>query len=441
MLPTPDASREPTGLKQRISSQKIGTIPQEDAYVLEKDSTATHLLTRDFILSPDGTKFAYRARRGGRTTVIVDGQERKTYDNVWGLIFSPDSKRFAFGAEDSGKKFVVVDGQEGLPYDFITDFTFSPDSKHFAYSARKFGKELIILDGQESKPYDIVSPPSFSLNGSQFAYAVKEGEKAFVVLNGQKSKSYGGIYLHIGPTFSPDGKRLAYVIGDAFEYIGHREEPSPLNPRVVLDGQEGKVYPFGMGSLTFSPDSRQFAYVVSDFDKFPRSFVVFNGQEGKRYDEIRGLTFSPDSTKLAYVGTRRAVPTSELPYYGPYYEFAILNGQEGQAYIGGISNLTFSPDGKQLAYNLLEAGGEFLILNGQKLENRSSLGHRPVFSPDSKHLAYVSKYDPFRVILDGRQSERYEWIFNPLRFSPDGKLLSYNVIIGREIWLIVERIE
>jgi hypothetical protein len=88
---------------------------------------------------------------------------------------------------------------------------------------------------------------------------------------------------------SPDGKHVIYVT---------RSNEKSL---VIYNGKEGKLYDEILsGTPIFSPDNHSSAYVAREGNRW---FVVLNGKEGKRYDKIleNTLTFSQDSEHLAYI--------------------------------------------------------------------------------------------------------------------------------------------
>ncbi len=67
---------------------------------------------------------------------------------------------------------------------------------------------------------------------------------------------------------------------------------------LVVDGREGKRYDDVRGDFVFSPDGKQVAYVVKSAGKW---LVVVDEQEGKYYDGIGDdIFFSPDSSRIAY---------------------------------------------------------------------------------------------------------------------------------------------
>lgn len=126
---------------------------------------------------------------------------------------------------------------------------------------------------------------TFSPDGKRFAYVVARGRENFLVLDGQERRDHN-YHWHSSvlsrPVVSPDSKRLAYLARDeeADEYY------------VVLDEQAGKRYKYiKYGSLQFSPDSRHLAYVVEDSGVF----VVIDQTEGTEYAVFSAVVFDgPD---------------------------------------------------------------------------------------------------------------------------------------------------
>jgi hypothetical protein len=113
--------------------------------------------------SPDSQRLVFKARKGKRWVMVVDGVESKEYDaggrdisfgNGDELAFSRDSRRVAYAGQRGGKSFVVTDGVEGKPYDEVHNLNFTADGRHVAYTARAGARHLVVVDGAESAAYD-----------------------------------------------------------------------------------------------------------------------------------------------------------------------------------------------------------------------------------------------------------------------------------------------
>jgi Tol biopolymer transport system component len=186
-----------------------------------------------------------------------------------------------------------VDGKEEDPHYHVSSVAFRPGSNDLIYVAGDEEKNFVVENGETGKRYDDIgaSPPTFSPDGKRMAYAAVNKMygmvRAFIVLDGEEMKHYEAISAR-SITFSPDGKRLAFSAA----ITG--------NPVVVVDGENGKRYSgFVRGSLVFSPDSSKVAYVARQGNK---RFVVLNGIEGEKHDNIlKGLVVFRSSGEFYYL--------------------------------------------------------------------------------------------------------------------------------------------
>lgn len=323
------------------------------------------------IFSPDSQRLAYVAREGEKSFVVVDGKEQKPYDdiNALSLTFSADSQRLAYvvgvGEKRSDdKQTVVIDGKEEKPYDWIGGLLFSPDSRRVAYWAGVGGRSLVVVDGKEGKPYDGAAqgeaptcfPPDswwvvsfhsllFSPDSRRVAYKAVLGLNVFAVVDGKEREVPVPSNIYGGPIFSPDSQRVAYVV-DSTQYF------------VVVDGKEEKHYDeIDEESLNFSPDSRRVAYSAKTSVReypFVKRFFVVGGKEEKLYDSVAGLQFSPDSRRVAYVA------------HVGQQQFVVVNGREGKRYDDIEITPHFSPDGRWVAYGARIGAKHFVVMNGKE---------------------------------------------------------------------------
>ncbi len=171
----------------------------------------------------------------------------KAYD----LEYSNDGRHVAIVAEHDGKFCVYQDGKAGPDEEAIAknSLVMTPDGRHVAYIV--IGKKTVkvVEDGKPGPDYDNVGAKTlvFSPDGNHLAYGAKKGEMFSLVLDGQPGPEFKWAFA---PRFSPDGKRLAYIVEDGKQ-------------RVVVDGKAGPEYDGIVdGTPIFSPDSRHVAYVA-----------------------------------------------------------------------------------------------------------------------------------------------------------------------------------
>jgi roadblock/LC7 domain-containing protein len=165
---------------------------------------------------------------------------------------------------------------------------------------------------------------------------------------------------------------------------------------------------------------------------------VCHGQKGAEYDGIDGLTFSPDGKRIAYgayIGKGINKPQS-----------VVVDGQAGSLCRIVPDSLVFSPDSKHVAYASEDDSGQrSLFVDGRRVVAEGGDGKapssllpffNPVFSADGTRFAYVAKDDKkWSVVLDGHAGPEYDQIYRVI-FSPDGKRLAYAAKKGKE-WVVV----
>ena len=245
---------------------------------------------------------AYSLVVGGQR---IPGSESSGYPN---LIFSPDGKRFAAVSGMKGtRQRIVVDGKAGRVYDAIDSLWFSPDSKHVVYTARANAKIFVVTDETESEVgfaahLNIV--PSFTKEG-RVGWMAATGQTNAVVVDGKVTP----LNPRVGSfdfSFSPDGKRFAYVLGGDVSgqlggtvHIDHMPGPSSTlrdfeqlrsgDPIRYVWSTDGR-YPvnYGYPGTTYGSD---FGFIVGD-----RYLPVGN------VARVALPTFTPDAKHFFWLG-------------------------------------------------------------------------------------------------------------------------------------------
>jgi Tol biopolymer transport system component len=339
-------------------------------------------------------------------------------------FLSPNGERMAWLVRREGRAVLVCDGKEGPEWDDIQSVgPFLQDGNRLPYQATKNGKAFIVFVGEEDKP--LAAPGAlravYSPDGKRMAYWVQEANQRWVVCDGKEGPRYRDVNLGF---FSPDGKRLFYTATD-------KEGRQFL----VVDGQPMKIHA-GVSGVVLSPDGNRWAGIAK---RDGNRVVVCDGKEGKAYPEVFSSIFSPSGNSLAYYARTADRKTA-----------IIVWDEKEVAQLTAEPQLTFSPDGRRLAWGTYRSG-EVYLHDGRALTRLASgndAASRPVFSPDGEHVACAvgkgmrwrvcvdgnflrGTYDPENVMhWDGPNSSGSSMILDAPGFSADGRHVFYKGFRG-----------
>lgn len=299
------------------------------------------------VLSPDGRRVAFTARRPGGWFAFVDGEEiGGPYEGfgLGGVVFSPDSRRTIYVVKEHDRWRTVVDGIAQERFVTIQQRTqrFSPDSDTVVYVAMLRGRFVgcafvgeggVVVDGEVLRtwPVDdrerasgIGSEVYFSPDARRMAYWVKTGSTVRVVVDGE-----------------PQLRGLGVVSG----WQGSSRQ------RFMLHANAG----WSNGAVAFSPDGRHVAYALR---RKGRDRLVLDGTEIADHDTFlnRPVVFSPDSRRLAYgvaVGRGNAM---------------VVDGVEGRSHgTFPVVPFTFSRDSKHSAFVIPGRTGDWLRVDDESV--------------------------------------------------------------------------
>ena len=382
-------------------------------------------------LSPDGNSVAYTSNHNGSFEIYI--------------------KQLTPGGREIQ---LTTDGQQNFQP------AWSPDGQSIAYYSKKGGGIWVVptLGGAPRQLTEFGSAPKWSTDGTTIAFqsdsnpdlgsgSVGSSTIWIVPVQGGAPKQVtqvgnppGG---HVGPTWSPDNRRIAFV---ALNFNGQQiwsvgltgDDPKQLTH---LDSKAG--YP------VYSPDGRRLY-----FDSGPTVLVLpLSLKSGEPAGDpikltdvgasfIYSLTLSADGKKMAYsvqtlTSNIWSVPVSpDANESGPPLSITNQTGTRN-------NQPAFSPDGRKIAYmEFLRGGGADIWVADADGKNAAQITNNtrnliPNWFPDGDQLAFISRRTGhWTVWTTSLQSRRDRLLFDNgsdidyARLSPDGKQIAFNLTEG-----------
>jgi dipeptidyl aminopeptidase/acylaminoacyl peptidase len=301
-----------------------------------------------------------------------------------------------------------------------------------------------------------------SPSGEKVAFAYGRSSSNFssfaLAINKQQ---YTSEFLDISsPAFSPDNADIAY----ACSYVKKETKPGGaayvsqklmFNKKVISDYPEGNTTT-AIASLTFSPDGKRLAYVLRENPEMIRrpARVEINGtcvSPDRDYDLVKLSQFSTDNKKLAFAARKKNTWNVYLWLNTGGNQFVIRSSAD----YSNVSTPVFSPDGSRLAYGAESKGKWSLVVQDlTAVEPANANGNigieqkryeelkfteidSPAFSPDGTQIAYRAKKGSkwFTMIDDTKKSAEYDYVGAPV-FSKDGLQIGYQAQAGKK-WFVM----
>jgi TolB protein len=195
-----------------------------------------------------------------------------------------------------------------------------------------------------------------------------------------------------GPTFSPDGRRIAFV--------SHRDG----NYEIYLMNADGTDQqrlthnPAQDRQPAFSPDGERIAFASDRTGKFEIFLMNANGTDQHRLTPRRSFnddpTFFPFGKKIAFVRVGRGL-------HDIFTMRADGSRVHRLTHHSSLSTPDVSPNGKRIVAWLgrgEDGGIEIMRADGTHLHGLGTPGFTPVFSPNGKKIAFE------RATMGGRSS-------------------------------------
>lgn len=387
--------------------------------------------------------YGYGLQRGDRWSFVYDGKESKdkTYDGLASIRFSNTGSHYAFIGVIGKKVVMVVDGKEGPLLDFALPCVFSENGNNYIYIGKNGDDVSVFYNGIQGQIFTDITTAELSPDGKRFAYGGLLKRGATVVVDGVESEVFQAVGDQI--RFSPDGKRVAYVVKKNGLY------------HVVENGVMGKGYDNISSNLGYySPDSQTFIYGAQENGLW---FIVNNAEEGHKYKIIllSESNYSHDSKTFAYLAINGAhiylvVDGREIDVYDDVDDVGPLFDSEGRLYFAGIKNkkwdvlvgekkyqgfdkigvhnslvkrwVALSSSNSRYAFAGKRGNKWVCIVDGIYDAPVSSIIIPLVFSPNGKHYAYVAKEkNKATLVIDGKKGDLFEVPLGSLSVKNDGE--------------------
>jgi Tol biopolymer transport system component/serine/threonine protein kinase len=393
---------------------------------------------------------------------------------------SPDGSSLAYSSDQNGgfeiyEKSLAVGGREmQLTSDGGPNFepAWSPDGKQIAYYSRKRGGIWLIpaLGGSARQLTDFGSRPAWSPDGSKIAFqsdplpplgintldALPPSTIWVVPTQGgsptqvtQKGNPRGG---HGAPSWSPDGKWIAFSSSEfSFGGIWSVTVNGGDLHRSAQHGGYDPVYAPGGQFLYFSSNSGS-TWGLMRVAISPAGVALGDPEVIKDTGQIvyKHLNFTADGRFMAYSALTMAsniwsvrLSPAKAEAVGPPKE--LTHGTNFRN-----THPVFSPDGKEIAYDLYQIGANDIWLMDADGKNARSLmtgrppGHHPGWFPGSERLAFLSSQGGNNALMSlsietGKKTRLRDMGDDNTAesISPDGKQVAFNSNKGgtTNVWI------
>jgi len=280
--------------------------------------------------------------------------------------FSPEGDKIAIFTDKSDYTEIVlisaIDGKyitdlvksqrsgdlESL-HSYVSGITFSPDGESITFVGKSSGKESLFLYNVKKKKtyrkkeldyYNILSP-AWSPDGKKIAFSALEGFKRdlfiYDIENDKVTQLTDDRYDDVDPSWTADNNSLIFS----------SDRPHPQNQIVDL---KNNLY---VDSGAFMPGD--FVYGFYNLFRINLSDNKVDVLDvGPGQNKVPAV--SPDGSKVAFISNRNGIDNLYIAYLDSTYYFAITD------IISAIRHLSWSPDGKNIAFSAFNKGAFDIFL-------------------------------------------------------------------------------
>ena len=344
---------------------------------------------------------------------------------------------------------------------YADSMTFSPDGNYVYYSiaSQEYPDRALFqvptLGGTPKKLLENVAPPpvTFSPDGKQIAFArlAPGKESALMIANADGTNERKLVAVKnppeaiISSAWSPDGKRIAYVLSN-----------TDSNDQTIFETQvaDGSTKPLTaqrwlrIGRLAWLGDGSGLLMLATPGQSFGHQIWHVSYPEGEArqltndLNNYTGMSLATDSNALAVVQSETQTSIWIAPVGDTSRARPVTSGS-GKA----DTAPAWTPDGR-IVYQSNASGTDDIWItnadggNPKQLTANARINQAPAVSPDGRYIVFHSDRTGvphlWRMNIDGsdqRQLTNGASGEQGARFSPDGRWLVYSTSFGkRTIW-------
>jgi serine/threonine protein kinase/Tol biopolymer transport system component len=341
--------------------------------------------------------------------------------------------------------------------------TFSPDGNYVYYNitSQEYPQRALFqvptLGGAPKKLLEHVaaSPVTFSPDGKQFAFVRNvAGEESALMIANADGTNERKFVAHktppetiTAPAWSPDGKRIAYVMGNfdsndqtVFEAQVADGATKPLTTRRWLRVSRLAWLADGSGLLMLAPPGQQFIYQIWHLP-YPEGEAR---QLTNDLNDYRGMSLAADSNTLAVVQSETQASIWIMPVGDVSRARPVTSGSRK-----ADNSPAWTPDGR-IVYHSNASGNDDIWItdadggNPKQLTANARINQAPAVSPDGTYIVFQTDRTGvphlWRMRLDGsdqRQLTNGASGEQNAQFSPDGRWIVYRTIFNRPtVWKV-----
>jgi eukaryotic-like serine/threonine-protein kinase len=363
-------------------------------------------------------------------------------------LFFPRSQAGKKPADWQFARIQKITDSQGLEY-FPS---LSPDGKSLIYASdlrgnydiylQSTGTNKIINLTEDSSSRD--TDPAFSPDGTRIAFhSNRNGGGIFLMKEtGESVKQLTNSGFN--PTWSPDGRELAFVEDEIVIPAGRRKFPSRLMTVTLATGETRVISESDATQPNWSPNGKRIAYYAGEPDKRGIWTIRPDGSEAKpvhtNSSADTGPVWGPDGKSLYFTSLQNGVPA--------IWRIAI---DEASGETSGASEfvptpaafayqISFSRDGRHMAFSEEQSTrntyrwpcdllGKKSVGEGEQITRTTGTLFSPSISPDGQTLVFEKRWKmftlkigstiPYQLIeVEGNTERRPHW-------SPDGRHIAF----------------